>query len=54
MVLITGTGHACSAGGDLNHIDCNAANPHLSDHEARMAKRIIFMMCGIIFAAEGA
>ena len=47
VVLITGAGRAFSAGGDLDHIANNAANPHLFDHEARMAKRILFTLLDI-------
>lgn len=47
VVLITGAGRAFSAGGDLNHIAHNAANPHLFDHEARMAKRIVSTLLDI-------
>lgn len=47
VVMITGAGRAFSAGGDLDHIANSAANPHLFDHEARMAKRIMFTLLDI-------
>jgi enoyl-CoA hydratase len=34
VVLLTGAGRAFSAGGDISHMEHNAANPHLFDHEA--------------------
>jgi enoyl-CoA hydratase len=47
VILLTGAGKAFSAGGDIAHIEKNARNPHLFDHEAQMAKRIIFTLLDI-------
>jgi enoyl-CoA hydratase len=42
VILLTGAGRAYSAGGDIAHIERNAANPVLFEHEIEMAKAIIF------------
>ncbi len=47
VVLLTGAGKAFSAGGDIAHMERNAADPHLFDHEARQAKRIVFALLDI-------
>lgn len=44
VVVLTGAGKAFSAGGDLEHVAHNAANPELFVDEVRIAKRIVFAM----------
>lgn len=44
VVVLTGSGKAFSAGGDLNHLANNADNPQLFLEEVRLAKRIIFSL----------
>lgn len=47
VVLLTGEGRAFSAGGDLEYLAGIAQNPERFEHEARMAKRIIFTLLDI-------
>ena len=47
LVVLTGAGRVFSAGGDIEHMATCAAKAQLFDHEARMAKRLVFTLLDI-------